>query len=67
MPLYYQHVWAWFIDLNQARSSGGFGVNPISYDSIDAYFRVMSIEATRDDIQALKILDSLYLEAISEK
>ena len=61
IPLYYRHVWDWFLDLNQSRNSGG----SLSYADIYAYFQVMGINADRDDVRALKILDSLYIEAVN--
>lgn len=65
IPLYYRHVWGWFLDLNQARGGGGFGVSALTYPDLYTYFNLMGIEADREDVKALKVLDSLYLEAVN--
>lgn len=64
IPDFYSHAWGWFLDLNSSRQSG-FSSNPISYTEIDAYSRLMMIDMDRDDVEAIKIIDSVYLVEMS--
>ena len=60
-------VWHWFIELNNARSSNGFGVNPLSYVEIDAYFRLNQITPETWEVSVIKKLDNIALEAYAEQ
>jgi len=62
---YYQHVWDWFLSLNQTRNTA-MGWTPISYTEIAAFSSLMSIEMDRDDIEALRLIDSIYLDEMRD-
>lgn len=62
---YYQHVWDWFLSLNQTRNTS-LGFSPISYAEIAAFSSLMSIEMDRDEIEALRIIDSIYIDEMKE-
>jgi len=55
-------VWRYFIDLNNSRSSNGFGLNPISYSEMLAYFELIDYKPQEWEIQAIKRLDHIALE-----
>jgi len=67
LPASMYEVWKFFIELNNARSSNGFGVNPLSYVEIDAYFRLQQIVPETWEISAIKKLDNVALEAYAEQ
>jgi len=55
-------LWQDFLELHNARSSNGFGVNPISFLEIDAWARVNQITVNPADIKIIKALDNVYLK-----
>lgn len=60
-------VWKFFIDLHNARSSNGFGVNPISYSEIYSYFKLIEIQPQEWEIDVIKKLDKVAMEAFAEQ
>ncbi len=62
-PDEYTFAWEAFFDLNQCRSSNGFGVNPISYTEIDAYTRLTGKVLLPYEINGINIIDSCFLKA----
>jgi hypothetical protein len=58
LPESCSQVWRWFIDLNNARSSNGYGVNPISYSDIKSYMDLISIEMHEWELHLLKRIDN---------
>lgn len=60
------HIWGWFIELNNARSSNGFGVNPLSYSEIWSYFNLMQVSPDEWEVKLIKALDNIALEQISK-
>jgi hypothetical protein len=67
LPQSMYEVWKWFIELNNARSSSGFGVNPISYTEMDAYFRLQQTVPETWEVNVIRRLDSVALEAYAEQ
>lgn len=67
LPSSCYQVWKWFIDLHNARSSNGFGVNPISYTEIYSYFSLINIEPEEWEIDLIKKFDSEALKAFSKQ
>jgi hypothetical protein len=61
------HVWKFFIDLHNTRSSNGFGVNPISYSDIYSYFKLLEIQPYDWEIETITKLDKVALEAFAEQ
>lgn len=51
-------VWRWFIDLNNSRSSNGFGVNPISYSDIKSYIDLIGVNIEDWELQLIKQFDN---------
>lgn len=60
-------VWKFFTDLNNARASNGFGINPISYSEMYSYFKLLEIQPQEWEIEIIKRLDRVALEAYAEQ
>lgn len=60
-------VWKWFIDLHNARSSNGFGVNPIYYSEIKAYFDLIELQPEEWEVNLIRLFDNQALEAYSKE
>ena len=60
-------VWKWFIDLNNSRSSNGFGVNPISYSDIKAYVDLIGIEIEEWELELIKRFDHEALNSYAKE
>jgi len=55
------HVWAWFCDLHSARTSNGYGWNPLSYSEITAWGKLTGERVRRHEVKLLRQLDLLFL------
>lgn len=66
VPDVLSHVWAWFWELNASRG-GGMGPGPISFSEIDAWRRLTGADPTREEIAALREMDSTYLAAVAKR
>lgn len=62
IPAAGEHVWRWFKELDRARTSTGFGVNPITWQEIDAWATRRKVDPSQWEIDALISLDSLRVE-----
>jgi hypothetical protein len=60
-------VWKWFIDLHNSRTSNGFGVNPISYTEIKAYFDLIDIKVEEWEVTLIKLFDNEALSAFAKE
>lgn len=60
-------IWKWFIDLHNARGSNGFGINPISYTEIKAYFDLIDIRPEEWEIMLIKRFDNEALIAYAKE
>lgn len=60
-------VWKFFIDLHNARSSNGFGVNPISYSDMYGYFKLIGIQPDDWEVETIRRLDIIALDAFAEQ
>lgn len=67
LPKEFYYVWKVFIDLNQARTSNGFGYNPITYTEIDSYCRLMSLELSDEEVSMLRRFDREVLKIYNEE
>ena len=66
MPTALEHVWHWFRDLSFARTSNGFGPNPITYAEIAAWRDLTLAMPNPWEVSLLKRLDRAYLEEMSK-
>jgi len=55
------------VDLHNSRSSNGFGVNPISYTDIKAYFDLIDIKPDDWEITLIKSFDNEALSAYAKE
>ena len=67
MPSSCFHVWKMFIDLNNARGSNGFGVNPISYTEIYSYCKLHTIDIDEWELDLIKEFDKTVLDIYAEQ
>lgn len=67
MPSSCFHVWKMFIELNNARGSNGFGVNPISYTEIYSYCKLHAIDIDEWELDLIKEFDKTVLEIYAEQ
>ena len=67
LPTSCMGIWGWFLELNESRTSTGFGFNPISYSDIDAFFRLRQITPEQWEIDLIKRLDREVLAVYAEK
>jgi hypothetical protein len=61
------HIWAAFLELHNGRTYNMSGPNPISYDTIYFWCRMMGIELTPWEIGVIKDLDNIYIRAMGEE
>jgi hypothetical protein len=62
-PLELAYLWEWFQDLHTARGSNGMGPNPITYTDIAAWAGLSGITLRAPEIQAILMLDRLWLRS----
>lgn len=67
MPDSCVHVWEMFIDLHNARQSGGFAVNPLSWSCIKSYFDLHKIDPELWEIHLIKKFDRIALEHFAKE
>ena len=60
-------LWRYFIDLHNRRTSNGFGVNPIQYSEILAYFTLLGLLPEDWELTAITRLDGVALEAFAKQ
>jgi hypothetical protein len=66
-PVLGNHVWDWFLELNRARSTGGFSVSPLSYFDIAAWSSLTKTRIEPWELKALCLLDEEYIAGANEK
>lgn len=62
-----QFVYKWFVDLNNKRTSNGFGINPIQYSEILAYFTLIEVQPEDWEVEMISKLDSIALEIYAKE
>lgn len=67
LPDSMKFVWMWFIELHNSRTSSGFGLNPIQYSEIKAYFELKGITPDEWEVQLIKRLDSIAMNHYAEE
>ena len=61
------YVWSWFLELNAARPTTGFGAAPITYSEISCWNTLTGARVSSWEVALLKDLDILFLRSRSEK
>lgn len=62
-----QFVYRWFVDLHNKRTSNGFGINPIQYSEILAYFTLIEVKPEEWEIEMISKLDGVALEMYAKE
>jgi len=63
LPLAGAHLWQWFLELNAARTSNGWGPNAIGYGELQAWARLTRRAPAAHEVEALRALDRAFMEA----
>lgn len=63
LPEALAYLMEWFDELSRARTSSGFGLNPITYMEMDAWARLTDRRITPFDAKMLKDIDTMWLLA----
>jgi len=67
LPETMREYWQWFLDLNATRPSSMGGMSSIQYLEMVAYFTLNGIEAEPQEVQIIKMLDSVAIAAAREQ
>ena len=60
-------LWGWFVVLNESRSSNGFGLNPLNFSDIWAFFQLQEITPHKWEVDLIKRLDREVLSIYNKK
>jgi len=61
IPKSVAHVWDYFIQLNRARGSNGFGANPLSYTEIKNWCQLSEIRLEQWELNAIVEIDAAFI------
>ena len=64
-PLLLSHVWSAFITLNDSRTAGFSGPNPITYEQIKAWKELTDTQLSSQEVVAIKRVDGVYMGTIN--
>lgn len=67
LPEEHYEIWGWFATLNESRSSNGYGLNPITYSDILAFFTLIQIQPHEWEVHLIKRLDREVLGVYAKK
>lgn len=67
LPQNARHVWMWFMELNRARPSSGFGASAISFMEIESWARLTHTLIEPWEIRALCLLDETFLNEMRKE
>ncbi|WP_430515437.1 phage tail assembly chaperone [Aureimonas ureilytica] len=67
LPLAGRYLWDIFTRLHNRRSSGGFGVSPITWPDIDAFVRLTRSALSPWEIEVIEDCDAAFLGAIAKR
>lgn len=67
LPNVFNSCWEWFLYLNNARHSSGFGVSPILYSEMQAFFQLQEIDPAPWEIDIIKMFDATAMEIFNEQ
>ena len=64
LPELARHSGVWFLELNAARSSNGFGTSPISYGEIMSWKLLVGVELAPWEVKAIREIDRKYIDVM---
>ena len=62
IPPQAQRVFGWFCELNQGRTSNGFGANPLSFVEISAWCSLRGVTLRPLELRLIKAIDMAFLK-----
>lgn len=65
LPLLTTHVWGYFVELHNERSSNGMGPNKITSTAIKDWCELNRTKLEFWEVRAIKHLDNLWMESIN--
>lgn len=66
LPCAAEHVWSWFCDLSCGRTAG-MALNPITWEALSAWAAFRGVTLQQWEIDALRALDSAFLESRAQQ
>ncbi len=54
------HVWSWWQELNEGRTAGMHGANPLGWQDIDAFNRLKQLEMMPEEVELLRTIEHEY-------
>jgi hypothetical protein len=66
LPYALRYLWNHFALLHRARTSNGFGPNPIAWGELSAYCTLMQVTLVPWEVEAIRALDDEFLASIAE-
>lgn len=60
-------LWSTFLELNECRTNGFSGPNPISYQDIKAWMDLTNTPLTPFEVSGIKRLDKVYIRVCTTK
>lgn len=60
------YLWEWFLQLNNKRQSG-MGISAISWSETKAFFDLIQVEPTQEELNILNRLDGIAMKYFSEQ
>lgn len=67
LPEVFQFCWEWFLHLNNARPSGGFGASPLLYSEMQAFFELKQLSPEPWEIDIIKMFDIIALDIFNQQ
>lgn len=67
LPTAFKYVWQDFLVLNSSRTSNGFGVNPLSYVEIKAYYDLHQQVPEPWEITIIRYFDAVVMNVYAER
>lgn len=63
----HEHIWSWFWQLNEARTHGMNGPNPLTYSEIASWVSLSGEIVSREEIAVIRKMDAAFIKALSEE
>ena len=61
LPAETAHIWEWYEQLGAGRQTGMGGMCPLTWESIDAYFRLKRIRPEAWEVDTIRAIDAEFM------
>lgn len=61
LPLETAHLWEWYQDVSTGRQAGMNGMCPLTWEAIDAYFRLKRIRPEGWEVDTIRAIDAEFM------